>query len=92
MFGDARSQGSGWGHIASATPTVAGAHLYLPVINGTVFVIDWNADSLDRKAVVDINDLGPVGESYHRASIAIADGRLFAHTIRELICIKERAK
>ncbi len=55
-------------------------------------MIDWNADSLDRKAVVDINDLGPVGESYHRASIAIADGRLFAHTIRELICIKERAK
>ena len=92
VFGDARSQGSGWGHIASATPTVAGAYLYLPVINGTVFVIDWNADSLDRKAVVDINDLGPVGESYHRASIAIADGRLFAHTIRELICIKERAK
>ncbi len=92
VFGDARSQGSGWGHIASATPTVAGAYLYLPVMNGTVFVIAWNADSLVREAVVDINDLGPAGESYHRASIAVADGRLFAHTIRELICIKETAK
>lgn len=92
VFGDQRSQGSGWGHIASSTPTVAGRYLYLPVINGTVFVIDWNVESLDHRAVVDINDLGPAGEAYHRASLSIVDGRLFAHTIRELICIQEAAK
>ena len=88
VFGDKRSKGSGWGHIASATPTVAGEHLYVPVMNGTVFVIRWNASSLDARAVVDINDLGSAGESYHRASLSFSEGRIFAHTIRELICIK----
>ena len=55
-------------------------------------MIDWNVESLDHHAVVDINDLGLAGEAYHRASLSIVDGRLFAHTIRELICIQESAK
>lgn len=87
VFGDKRSQGSGWGHIASPTPSIAGEHLYVPVMNGTVFVLRWNADTLDEKAITAINDLGPVGEAYTRASVSFANGHAFAHTIRELICI-----
>lgn len=34
-----------------------------------------------------INDLGPAGQSYTRASLSFANGHAFAHTIRELICI-----
>ena len=41
----------------------------------------------DDIQVVGINDLGPVGRSFNRASISYAGGRLYAHTIRELICI-----
>ncbi len=66
----------------------AGPLRYIPVINGTVFVIGWNADSVDHRCVVGINDLGPAKESYHRASLSVANGRLLAHTLRELICIK----
>jgi hypothetical protein len=44
----------------------------------------------DENAIVAINDLGPVGRSFNRASLSIAGGRLFAHTIRELICIDGR--
>jgi hypothetical protein len=87
VVGDRRSHGNGWGHIASPTPTVAGKRLYLPVMNGTVYVIDWNAPKLDRNAVLAINDLGPAGRSWTRASLSFADGHAFAHTIRELICI-----
>ncbi len=87
VMGDKRSRGNGWGHVAAPTPSVAGDHLYVPVQNGTVYVIDWDAEVLDENAVVAINDLGPAGESYTRASLSFADGRLFAHTIRELICI-----
>lgn len=87
VFGDARSKGSGWGHIASPSPSVAGDHLYIPVMNGTVYVMRWNADTLDEDAIVAINDLGPVGKSWTRASISFSGGKAFAHTIRELICI-----
>ncbi len=87
VVGDKRSRGNGWGHIAAATPSVAGDHLYVPVMNGTVYVIRWNAEKLDEKAIIAINDLGPVGQSFNRASLSFADGRIYAHTIRELICI-----
>jgi outer membrane protein assembly factor BamB len=89
VVGDKRSHGSGWGHIASPTPSVAGNHLYVPVMNGTVFAIDLEAVKLDQSAIVSTNDLGPVGKSFTRASVSFADGRAFAHTIRELICISE---
>jgi hypothetical protein len=87
VFGDQRSKGSGWGHIASPTPSIAGEFLYVPVMNGTVYVIRWNAESLDENAIVAINDLGPVGRSWTRASISFSDGNAYAHTIQELICI-----
>jgi len=87
VFGDKRSKGSGWGHVASPSPSVAGDHLYIPVMNGTVYVIRWDTEVLDENAIVAINDLGPVGESYTRASLSFADGLIYAHTLRELICI-----
>ena len=89
VMGDKRSVGNGWGHIAAPTITVAGEHLYLPVMNGTVYVLKWNAEVLDENAIVAINDLGPAGKSWTRASISFANGKLFAHTIRELICVSE---
>lgn len=90
VMGDARSKGSGWGHHASQVPTVIGHRLYVPVMNGTVYVIAADTDTLDERAIVAINDLGPVGRSFNRASLSHAHGRLFAHTIRELICIGEQ--
>jgi outer membrane protein assembly factor BamB len=89
VVGDKRSHGNGWGHVASPTPSVAGDHLYVPVMNGTVYVIALNSSKLDEDAIVAINDLGPAGRSWTRASISFANGRAFAHTIRELICIGE---
>ena len=90
VMGDARSRGTGWGHHASQVPTVIGNRLFVPVMNGTVYVIDADAKSFDENAIIAINDLGPVGRSFNRASLSFAGGRLFAHTIRELICIDGR--
>ena len=89
VSGDKRSRGNGWGHIASPVPSVAGDHLYIPVMNGTVYVVRWNADKLDEHALVGINDLGTAGESWTRASLSFSEGRIYAHTIKELICIEE---
>ena len=87
VFGDKRSKGNGWGHVATAPSSVAGEHLYIPMMSGMVFVIKWNAKILDEKAIASINDLGPVGKSFTRASLTFADGKIYAHTIREFICI-----
>ncbi len=88
VMGDDRSRGNGWGHHASQVPTVVGKYLYVPTMSGTVYVIDSQAAKFDEGAIVAINDLGPVGESFNRASLSFADGRLYAHTIREIICIE----
>ena len=87
VFGDKRSQGNGWGHVATTPMTVAGDHLYIPMMSGTVFVIKWKAETLDETAVAAINDLGPIGKSFTRASLTFANGKIYAHTIREFICI-----
>jgi hypothetical protein len=88
VVGDDRSQGNGWGHIASQLPTAIGKILYVPIMNGAVFAIDWNAPKLDETALVSINDLGPAGEAWNRASLSFSDGRLYAHTIKGIICIE----
>ena len=87
VFGDKRSKGNGWGHVATATATVAGDHLYIPMMSGTVFVIKWNSETLDENSIAAINDLGPIGKSFNRATLTFANGRIYAHTIREFICI-----
>ncbi|MCM8542585.1 MAG: PQQ-like beta-propeller repeat protein [Lentisphaeraceae bacterium] len=90
VFGDKRSKGNGWGHVATATATVAGDHLYIPMMSGTVFVIKWNSETLDENSIAAINDLGPIGKSFNRATLTFANGRIYAHTIREFICIGEK--
>jgi hypothetical protein len=87
VMGDKRSAGNGWGHIAAPTISVAGENLYVPVMNGTVYVVKWNSPALDQHALLAINDLGPAGQSWTRASLSFDGGHIFAHTIGHLICI-----
>ena len=87
VMGDQRSMGNGWGHHASQLPTVIGDCLYLPTMAGTVYVIRWDSEVLNEDAIVAVNDLGPVGGAWNRASLSFANDSLFAHTIDGLICI-----
>jgi hypothetical protein len=89
LLGDARSQGNGWGHFGSQIPTAIGKHLYVPIMNGMVYVIDWNAKILNENSLISINDLGPLGEAWTRSNITYSNGKLFAQTIRELVCIQD---
>ena len=89
VMGDKRSRTNTWGHHASPIMTVVGKHLYLPTLVGTVYCIDWNSKTLDEKAILGINDLGPAGSTWTRASLSHSDGRLYAHTLKHLICIEQ---
>ena len=87
VMGDARAQGSGWGHICAPIPTAAGDRLIVPLMSGLVFVIDAQAEAWDETAVLGTNDLGPLGDSFTRASLTPVSDGLYAHTIGKLIAI-----
>jgi hypothetical protein len=87
VAGDKRSHFSGWGHHSTALPTVAGDYMYVPTMSGLVYVVKWNAERLDEKSLISISDNGKLGDSWTRSGIAIANGRAYARTIKELICI-----
>ena len=86
--GDKGHNGAGWGHISAASPTLVGRYLLLPVVTGTVYVIDTQAEQLSPESIVAVNDLGPGGETWTLASLTFASGRLYAHSMKEIICIE----
>ena len=62
--GDKGHSGTGWGHISAASPILVGRHLFCPVVTGTVYVIDTEAETFDESALIAVNDLGPGGETW----------------------------
>lgn len=86
---DKRNAGTGWGHVSAASPIAVGKHLYLPTMLGAVYVVRWDADRLDENALAYVADLGPAGETWSLSSLSFADGRLYARTLKQLICIGE---
>jgi outer membrane protein assembly factor BamB len=86
--GDKGHNGTGWGHISAASPTRVGPYLFLPVVTGTVYVIDTRQQELSPDSLLEINDLGPGGETWTLAALTFARGRLYSHTMKEIICIE----
>lgn len=84
---DKRNAGNGWGHCSAASPIVIGDHLYMPTMIGMVYVLKWNAPVLDQNALVSISDLGPAGQTWSLSSLSYCSGRIYARTMKELICI-----
>ncbi|WP_186775656.1 outer membrane protein assembly factor BamB family protein [Rubripirellula tenax] len=87
--GDKGHNGTGWGHISAASPTRVGRYLILPVVTGTVYVIDTSTPQLSPESLVSVNDLGPGGQTWTLSSLTYSRGRLFAHTMTEIICIEK---
>lgn len=87
VMGDARSQANGWGHHAAAIPSAAGDHIYMPIMSGLVYVLRADAERLDEDALIAINDLGLLNRTWTRSSLSFANNRIYARTIKELICI-----
>ena len=78
---------AGWGHVSAASPILVNDRLFFPIMNGTVYVIDAAAETLNEHTIIAVNDLGPAGETWTLASFSYADGRLWMHTMKKVICI-----
>ena len=70
-------------------PTVVNDRIYFTSMTGLVYVLDANAKTLDRSAILAVNDLGPVGKTWTVNSITYANGRLYHRTMKEVICISK---
>ena len=84
---DRRNAGSGWGHVSAASPIVVGDLLYMPTMLGVVYVVRWNDEELTAESLISVSDLGPASETWSLSSLSYSDGRIYARTLKELICI-----
>lgn len=83
-----RSRTDGWEIDAFfPTPVLIGRHLYFTTMPGTVCVIDAHAPVLDARALVAVNDLGPLGDCWSMSGPSAADGVLYHRNARELVAI-----
>jgi len=84
-----RSRTDGWEIDAFfPTPVVLGKHLYITTMLGTVYVVDIAATHLDQRALVAVNDLGPLGDCWSLSGPSAADGVLYHRNARELVAIR----
>ena len=84
---DRRNAGNGWGRVSAASPTVIGDNIYMPTMIGMVYVLRWDAKTLDERALLSISDLGPATKTWSLSSLSYYNGRIYARTLKELICV-----
>jgi hypothetical protein len=84
---DRRAKGSGWGHVTAARPIAINNRIYFSTMIGTVYVLNADVQTFDEKAIVAINDLGAAGKTWTLAGFAYAEGRIYARTLKTVLCI-----
>lgn len=92
VMGDDRSQGNGWGHHASAVPSVAGANVYIPIMSGMVYVHEATPDAFSQPDRFRISHLGQVNKAWTRSTLSFGNNSVYARTISELICIRKETE
>ena len=84
---DPRSKRDGWYWCYLGSPTCVDGKIYITTMLGLTYVIDARAKTLDSKALLAVNDLGPAGTTWSLNSISYANGKLFHRSLKEVVCI-----
>lgn len=87
VAGDPRSRRDGWYWCFLGSPTVLGGKIYWTNMLGITYVLDGRAKVLDETALLAVNDLGPVGDTWSVNSLSYAGGKLFHRSMKEVVCI-----
>ena len=66
-----------------------GEKLYITTMLGLTYVIDTKAAALDQKAILAVNDLGPLGETWSLSGPSYAKGMLYHRSAREIVAIEK---
>ncbi len=54
---------------------------------GLTYVIDGHAAVLDERALIAVNDLGPVGQTWSLNSLSFANGLIYHRSMKEAVCL-----
>jgi len=87
VAGDPRSRRDGWYWCFLPHPTAVDGKIFFTTMTGITYVIDGGAKVLDENALLAVNDLGPIGQTWSLNSISYANGRLYHRSMKEAVCI-----
>ncbi len=87
VAGDPRSKRDGWYWCFLGNPTAVDGKIFFTTMLGVTYVIDGRAKTLDEKALLAVNDLGPAGQTWSLNSISYAKDHLFHRSMKEVVCI-----
>jgi outer membrane protein assembly factor BamB len=90
VAGDDRSKRDGWFWCMLGSPTVVNGKLFITTMLGVTYVINARAITLDERALLAVNDLGPAGQTWSLNSISYANGHLYHRSLKEVVCIGEK--
>jgi hypothetical protein len=83
-----RSRMDGWETPAFwGSPVAVNGKIFFTTSVGTTYVLDGRAKELDERAILGVNDLGPLGKTWSQNSIAFDGKRIYHRTAKELIAI-----
>ena len=88
--GDPRSKRDGWWWCMLGSPTAVNGKIFFTTMLGVTYVIDGQAKTLDEKALLAVNDLGPAGQTWSLNSVSYANGRLYHRSMKEVVCIGKK--
>lgn len=72
------------------SPIAVNDRVYFTNMLGVTYVVDSKAKVLDEKALIGVNDLGAIGETWSLNSLAYSRGVLYHRSAKELIAIGAR--
>ena len=90
VAGEGRSKRDGWHWNFNGNPIAVNGKIYYTMMNGVGYCLDANALALDTKALLGVNDLGTVGETWSLNTPSYANGKLYHRSLKQLICIEKQ--
>jgi hypothetical protein len=87
IMSDPRSRRDGWHWSFLGSPTAVGNIIFWTTMLGVTYAIDGNASVLDERALLSVNDLGPIGETWSLSAPTHDKNRLYHRSMKEVVCI-----
>ena len=87
LISDVRSKRDGWWWCFNASPIKVNETLFFTTMLGNCYSFKTGTERFDATAFIQLNPLGPRGESWSLNTPSFANGKLYHRTAKELICV-----
>jgi outer membrane protein assembly factor BamB len=84
---DPRSKRDGWHWVFIGSPIAVDGKIYYTIQNGVTYVLNGKTKPMDERAILAVNDLGPLGQTWSLNTPTAVNGKLYHRTMKELICL-----